>query len=305
MIICSRSSLFSCVVFSCFLFLFHGRGETSPKIVAIQSVSVTPYTQALRGFESACNCTINKLLVSELYGSDCAHQIHKIDPALLLAIGRDALVQIKDIKESPIIYIMVLQPQSILGENKNITGISMNIPPEKQFDIFAQVLPDKKKLGLIINPDMTGSFIERAKADAAKKGFELVIKESKSSMQVPSLIQDMRNRIDAFWMVPDTKIICPETVEAILLFSIDNKIPVISFAEKYVEMGALMSLSIDAFELGKQAGQMARKILMGNYVMKNEEIDPENIKLSINIKIANKIGVIIPDKILYNSNIIE
>ena len=115
----------------------------------------------------------------------------------------------------------------------------------------------------------------------------------------------MKGKIDAFWMLPDITVICPETVEFILLFSIENKIPIFSFSEKYVEMGALMSLSINPVDLGKQAGQIAEKILAGNYVMNIYGVEPEDIVISINVKVAKKFKINIHDEILHNAKIIK
>jgi len=61
-------------------------------------------------------------------------------------------------------------------------------------------------------------------------------------------------------------VITPETIEIMLLFSFENHIPVLTFSEKYVELGALMSIGIDAFDMGCQAGEMANQILKGSDV---------------------------------------
>ena len=61
-------------------------------------------------------------------------------------------------------------------------------------------------------------------------------------------------------VLPDITVITPETIEFLLLFSLENRIPVFTFSEKYVESGALMSIIIDAFDIGCQAGEMAKAI---------------------------------------------
>ena len=40
------------------------------------------------------------------------------------------------------------------------------------------------------------------------------------------------------------------------LFFLENKIPILTFAEKYVEIGALISIGIDVFDMGRQAGEI-------------------------------------------------
>ncbi|MFZ2948374.1 MAG: ABC transporter substrate binding protein, partial [Desulfuromonadaceae bacterium] len=65
---------------------------------------------------------------------------------------------------------------------------------------------------------------------------------------------------DLFWMLPDITVITPETAEAILLFSLENNIPILTFSEKYLERGAMLSIGIDPFDIGRQAGEMAQTL---------------------------------------------
>ncbi|HOP40850.1 MAG TPA: ABC transporter substrate binding protein, partial [Geobacteraceae bacterium] len=83
----------------------------------------------------------------------------------------------------------------------------------------------------------------------------------------------------------------PETVEALILFSIRTGIPVITFSEKYLRMGALISLELDTFELGRQAGEMAREIFNGTPPDKIPTASAEQAIATANPSVATKLGV--------------
>lgn len=102
---------------------------------------------------------------------------------------------------------------------------------------------------------------------------------------------DMKEKIDAFWMLPDITVITPETVKFLLLFSFENNIPLLAFSEKYVEAGAFMSTGIDAFYMGHQAGEMANKILSGRVVKDVQQVYARKLIVSTNLMIARKLGV--------------
>jgi len=102
---------------------------------------------------------------------------------------------------------------------------------------------------------------------------------------------EMKDTIDVFWMLPDLTVITPETVEFLLLFSFENKIPLFTFSEKYVEMGAFLSMDIDAFDMGRQAGEMASEILAGEDVKKIEQTYARKAIVSTNLLIARKLGI--------------
>ena len=115
----------------------------------------------------------------------------------------------------------------------------------------------------------------------------------------------MKGLINALWMLPDLTVVTPETFKFMLLSSFQNNIPLISFSEKYVEMGALMSLNIDEYDIGRQAGEMAGKFFSGTALDHIQKTDARNAKLTINKKTAEKLGITINSKILKKARIIE
>lgn len=280
----------------CFLIFFHGVAEARGKIVAIQSIRVAPYEKVIQGVKSVCNSKINRLVVSELEGADVVEKITKIKPDMILAIGMNALSMVKEINNIPIIYLMILNPQSILSGEKNITGVSLNVPQDKQLDILSNILPDFKNIGLLYDPERTGNLVKRAQIAAQKTDINLIAEEVHSSKDVPVLLKTIKGKCDILWMLPDITVITPETIESLLLFSIENKIPILTFSEKYVEVGATMSIGVDAYDMGCQAGEMAKKILAGTDVTRVQQEDARKTIVSINLKIAKKLGIHIDKK---------
>jgi putative ABC transport system substrate-binding protein len=293
------------IIFLLILVLFYGFAEASNDILAIQSFDVKPYEYALKGFEYVCNCNVKKIVISKSNESTILKRIDKNNPDLLLAIGMDALSKIKKIKDIPIIYLMILNPRSILSGEENITGVSMNIPPEKQLDIFHKALPEIKKIGLLFDPNNSGFFVKRAQDAAKKMDVELIIKKVDSSKKVPSLLIGMKEEIDAIWMLPDITVFSPETIEFLFIFSFESKIPVFTFSKRFLEMGALISLSFDAFDLGKQGGELAGEVLSGKRIRNLSAAEARKVIISINLKMAKKLGITMSNEILNKAEIIQ
>ena len=293
------------VSFLIFLILGHGSSGAAQEIVAVQSVRVAPYEEAIEGFKDVCDARIKKLVLSELKETDVVEKINEIRPDMVLAIGMDALSMVKRIENIPVVYLMVLNPQSVVSAERNITGVSMNIPQEQQLRAFLEALPNLKTVGLLYDQDRTGYLAENAREAARQIGINLIAKEVHRSSDVPLLIKDMKGKIDAFWMLPDLTVITPETVEYLLLFSLENTVPILTFAKKYVELGALLSVGIDAFDIGTQAGEIAEKILSGRDVKDVQRVDARKALISINLKVAGKLGVTIDEKVIRKARIIN
>jgi len=278
-----------------FFLLCPGSPRAAQEIVAVQSIGIQPYQDALNGFTSAGNYRVHQLIISEMDGAALVGRIRQIKPRMVLAIGIDALTRVSTITDIPVIYLMVLNPPAALAGKRNVYGVRMSIPQEQQLQALVTLLPAAKTVGLLYNPDRTGELVERMTEAAKKNGTRLVAKTVRSSRSVPQRIQELKGQIDAFLMLPDLTVVTPETVEALLLFSLENKIPLVSFSEKYVEMGALMSIGVDAFDMGMQAAEMAEKILSGKDLTDARQVDARKAVISINRKVAKKLGISIDE----------
>ena len=285
--------------------LIPGMAEAGREILVVQSLQIPPYEGVVKGFKSVCHAKIDRLVISELRGIDVKEKIKDTKPHLIVAIGRDALLKVKGINNIPVVYLMVLNPQKILSGEKNITGVSMHIPQEKQLGILLKALPGIKNVGLIYAPDETHHLVKKAREASQKMGVKLIANEAHSSGDVFSLIADMKGKIDAFWMIPDLTVITPETTEFMVLFSLDNKTPILTFSEKYVKLGAMMSIGVDLFDLGRQAGEKANTILLGNDFTNVREIEPKKAIMSISLKIAKKLELNIDEEIISKAKIID
>ena len=250
-----------------------------------------PFDDALRGFRSACKADSKTVVVADAEGVDIVRMVREERPQLILAIGADALQRVKKIRDIPIIYLMVLNPEKITGGAKNIVGINMNIPPEKYLGLMERMNLPKLKVGLFYDPAKTGAFVKRIQQTARSRGIEIMAREVRHPQEVPVLLAEMKGSCNLFWMIPDATVVTPETVEFLLLFSQQNGTPVVTFAGKYVDSGALVSLDIDGVDLGKQGGEMANRILDGTRVSDIPATEARKAVLRVNRKVARKLGI--------------
>ena len=284
--------------------LFCRDTSAAADIVAVQSINIKPYNDALQGFEDACNCDVKRFFVTDSGVEDIIEAVRKTRPAVILAIGMDALDRVKRIKDLPIVYFMILNPPAAAPDD-NITGVSLYIDPVRQLSLLKKTVPDVNTIGLLYDPARTGDFVRRARIAAGKAGTLLIAREIHSPKDVPVQLQGLRGKIDAFWMLPDITVVTPETVEFLFLFSFENRIPVITFSDKYLEMGALISFDIDAPDIGMQAWGMTEKILSGTDIRKIKEADARKAVVTINRKTAGKLGINVAGEFLNRAEPLE
>jgi putative tryptophan/tyrosine transport system substrate-binding protein len=275
------------------------------EILVVQSLPIKPYNDALDGFRSVCKSRASRIVGPELSEAEIMGKVHRNRPELILAIGMDALYKLKAVKNVPIVYVMVLNPQALLRDGGNISGVSMTLAPERQFAILREVLPNVKKIGIFFDPDKNGYYISRVHSAASLMGIELLTKKVQSSREAVAAVDGLKGKVDVLWLLPDTTVVNPTTIDLLLLSSMEKKIPVLTFSDKYAEKGALLSLEVNVVESGKQAGEMAVRILGGAKISSIRDEDARDSILTVNLIVAKKLGISINGNVIKHARVIK
>ena len=265
---------------------------SAAELVVVKSSVIKPYSEALEGFKSTCMCTVTELNLPETGEGDIREQISRTKPDGVLAIGMDALKIVSKTNNLPIFYTMITEYGYEVPLNlKKFSGVSMDILPETYLRYMAGLFPAAKRIGIVYSKQNTSKLVKDATAISRSFGLEIVAREVSGPGEVPAVIESLKGQIDIFWMLPDTMAVTPQTIDAILLFSFQHKVPVFSFSGKYVKMGALASLSADPFRLGARTGELVAKKLNDGRYENPEHMHPTKVILTINKKVAEKFGL--------------
>ncbi len=247
------------------------------RIMVVRGSGIKIYEQALQGFKSVVD---NKILhggFKSIYPEDIeefvlSHPYDKVElerkirllaPDLILAIGRKAICRVKKIQNIPIVYVMDPFPDNDIIKQTNFTGVYMRVAAATQLTALTKAFPDIKRLGLIYDPARSSTLVKEVKLAVAGSGVILVTKQVRTSVEVRDAILGMAEEVDALWMLPDLTVITPQTLSVLRFFSVQQDIPVLAFADKYLNNGATIAVFFDVYAMGVQAGEMARKILNG------------------------------------------
>ncbi len=276
-----------------------------PYLLVVQSMGITPYNEAVAGFRTALEGNGRGAVYAVLGVNEADQAIRERKPDLILAVGAEALRKVKKYHHIPLVYLMVLNPHSILSHERNVAGVSMVVSPEKQLSAMRRVLPDARRIGVVYDPDKSGEFVRRAVVSARALRMEIRTKEVTNPREVPQSLHAMKGTVDAIWMIPDTTAITPDTVETMMLFSMRNGIPVCAFSAKYVGVGALMSVDASPFDMGRQAGEMAARILSGAKTADLQAAEAEHTVLTVNETVSKKLRLKMSDDVRAKARIVR
>ncbi len=212
---------------------------------------------------------------------------------LVFAVGTRALEAVRSLPDSevPIVYVLVHRPPAWRRGRAHVTGVGMQVPPEKWIKMIREALPDVRRLGVFFDPSNTGRFVEGAKEAAARQGLGLTALEIRSPREVPARLAELPPDVGGLWMIPDPTVVTRETVESLLLYSLRHQVPVVTFSEGYLALGATVAVTLDFPSIGRQAASMAWRIFNGEPRGNVLPEPPKGVLLRVNPRVARKLGV--------------
>ena len=276
------------------LFLGAAAGAAEGKIAAILSRIIPPYQQALDGFKQIYPDTQVFTIRQEVSPGQLVDEIKSVKPALILAIGSEALKLSKNMFSNlPVVFTMVLSPGS---PGNNISGVALTLPAKPHLEALKLLVPSVKSIGIVYNPEYSAEIIEEFKQVAQKLNIQIVAVAVHSPKEVFSSIMLLAGRVNALWMIMDKDVV--PHFNLLQSLSIKERIPLATFSYKYVEMGALLALSPSFESVGKQASDLAKQILGGASPKSLGIVLPGDYYFAINSATAKKIKLEIPQAVL-------
>ena len=204
-----------------------------------------------------------------------------------------AQAAVNNIKDKPIFFAAITNPESAGVLAENVTGVSDRSPVKKQVELIKEILPETKKIGIVYNTSEQNSFYltDEFKKEAEKNGYEVVIKGITNVNEIASALDTILPEIDVLYTTIDNTI--ASTYPLIIDKSKKANKPVIGATKNYVDQGALASEGISDYKVGYQTGEMIVRYLKGEDIknMKFEVVrEPERY---INREVAKNFKIVV------------
>lgn len=280
-------------------------------IAVILSRDITPYREALKGFEGELKLSDQKFRLIE-FDAEAARgnpealleKIRGKRPTMVLTLGSAATeLAARGIQDVPMVFSLVLPSSgtssldALRSDQGNLTGATMEIPVATQFAKIREILPEARRIGVLFDPAISGPLIESARKAAKVHEFELVTFPVSSESEVVERMSEMEGQVDVLWSVADSTVFTPQGLKHILLSTLRNRIPFVGLSPSFVKAGALLALSCDYRDIGRQSGEQALRILSGERAGDIPIVAPREVSLSLNMNTARQIRVAISERI--------
>lgn len=240
-----------------------------------------------------------------------ALEFSKKDLDLILAISTQSLKAVSKYQDNrPILFAAVTDPIGsglVNPENPQqiIGGVTDLTPVDEQLNLLTQLVPKARKVGVLYNKTQKYSLLQvkLAQENAQKYGLELILKPITNENEVIKTIKNLLGEVDAIYLPTDPTIY--GRVEEMVLWANLAQKPIITGEVEGVKKGALASIAVNYYQLGRQVGSMALQVISDG--VDNIEFSIKNCQqndIYINKESAQVLGIKIPQTLINKSQII-
>ena len=199
----------------------------------------------------------------------------------------------------PVVFATVTDPEAAgLMGIENVAGTSDMVPVKEQLNLIERIT-EAKSIGMVYtSAESNGiTLMETMRKACEEKGIELVTASVSNSAEVMMAAQSIIDRVDAMYVSTDNTVI--SAIASLSEVCSSNNVPLFS-SDTTSSFGTevLMAGGFDYYQSGRLTGEIIKRVLDGE---KPEDIGTvylDKLEIYINLDVAEKLGISIPDDIL-------
>lgn len=272
-----------------------GAATLATRVLVVTSDDTKPYRDAVTGVrEVLARESPPRELRIERAASDPARTRAALGewlgggPSVVVTLGA-AATRAAAPAAVPLVACLVLSPE-LVRDRPESSAVTLEFPLEEQLRWVRRLLPDRTVVGILFDPKENGERVAAARAAAAELGLELVTREVPSPQELPLALKNFDQRAQLLLGIPDGVVLSPETAKTLIVFSLQNRIPLAGPSEPWVKAGALYALERDYVDLGRQCGEQ----VLAGVTRSNTVVTPRKVLHAINLGTMRAMKIEIP-----------
>lgn len=218
-------------------------------------------------------------------------------------------------KDIPVLFTAVTDPvYSELVNNEtvidgNITGVKDQITTEKikeMFEVVKTLKNEKNAIGIIYNTGESNSEIqvEEAKQIAGEIGMTIETVGITNMNDIPQAINTLSNKVDGLYITTDNLV--ANSISLVAKTAKEKGLLTISADDSGISEGIMYADGINYYELGRQTGIMAKRLLVDKIDITKIHIEEAKIySKKINKATIESLGLDVNHSVFEGAEIVE
>jgi ABC-type uncharacterized transport system substrate-binding protein len=173
-------------------------------------------------------------------------EIKQFEPDRIVAIGLSAAKAGRKYTDTPMVFCQVFNYQDHNLISRKSKGVKFLPPFSLQLEIWKELSPELRTVGLIIGPKQEELVAEIERA-AKQHQVELLIRTVQSDKEALYAFKRLTPQIQGFWLLPDNRVLSPTVLREIISYGSKHGNQTVVFNPQLLSLGAEISFtSIDA-----------------------------------------------------------
>lgn len=212
-------------------------------------------------------------------------------PDLIYCIGSKAYKLVYEHAENiPVMFTSILNWNRFPMDD-NTYGISNEVPPSSQLNMFRYFFPKTKKIGILYNETYNKKWIKQAVQSSKNVDISIVAHKISSNKDLKKYLRRILKKVDALWLIPDPTVIKNiDSINLIFREADKKKVPIFAYDKSYKADGATFIISADNATTGRQAAKLTKDIFKKKH-FNNKIKNPAGTFIIINQRNISKYGM--------------
>jgi len=224
---------------------------------------------------------------------------------LLMTLSTPTLqVAIRKAPQLPIVFTYIADPiaagagRSLTDHLPNVTGVPTGSATEEVLTILRECLPNARRIGTIVVPSEVNTVYNKDQLEQAARtlGIELVSVPASTSSELPDAALALCNmKIDAVCQVAGN--LTATGFTSIAQAARRAGLPSFGFMSSQAERGAALVVARDYFDGGKEAAQLAVRVMQGENPSSIPLQPLSKNRIIVNLAAARAVHLAIPESV--------
>lgn len=217
--------------------------------------------------------------------SDLAGELKSYNPDVVYCIGAKAcsFANKNFAQNTHLVFSSIINWQRMSMPAK-VYGVSNELNARMPIFMFRSIFPKVNKIGILYSKKYTLQWFNNTSTQADELGINIVGRPISDKQQTIDKLYTIIGSIDALWLIPDPLVISEKKNLYKLLDVCDKKrIPVFSYHSAFVNLGAVLSVSVDNPTIGRQAAGIVTELISGEEPSEKVQF-PAGSNISLNLK---------------------
>ncbi len=259
------------------------RGDHQPiDIVVVKREGIPAHAEVAEEFADRCRVRARVVNLDPARPDAIRRQLRPSD--VVLAVGQRAL---EAVMGSPAHVVTALAPLAPDG----VIAADALPPPELALRALKAARPSVKRVGVVHGP-RTARLVAEMEQPARNLGLTLVYARAVDGPHALRELHRIAPFVDALWLAPDLDVMTPQVFQYALTLEIQRLIPVAAVTRQQVKSGALLAIDADPHAVGRQAAEIANRLLAGEaFERLAASQQTGSLELTVNGEVARRLAV--------------